>query len=160
MSWEFLAFHWVMLLIVLANSNESPTLLLNTYSFLKLSKAVKFFQVHKNLLGSSLHPWVRKLRWFKTNLRLNQLSCWAKANLTCPSWRKKNQTIIFHSFYYLLCKSCPRSPKCQIFFKLREKGLTFWCGSQPAGSCVVAAIDKYTPTTEILWRKGDSMATL
>ena len=26
--------------------------------------------------------------------------------------------------------------------------------------CVVAAMDKYTWTTEILWRKRDSMATL
>ena len=30
----------------------------------------------------------------------------------------------------------------------------------PAGSGVVAAIDKYTRTTEILWRKRDGMATL
>ena len=35
-----------------------------------------------------------------------------------------------------------------------------WCWSWPAGSCVVAAIDKYTRTTEILWRKRDGMAIL
>ena len=35
-----------------------------------------------------------------------------------------------------------------------------WRGSQPAGSSVVAAIYKYTRTTEILWRKRDSSATL
>ena len=34
-----------------------------------------------------------------------------------------------------------------------------WRGSRPAGSGVVAAIYKYTWTTEILWRKRDSMAT-
>ena len=28
-----------------------------------------------------------------------------------------------------------------------------WCGSWPAGSCVMAAIDKYTRTTEILGEK-------
>ena len=28
------------------------------------------------------------------------------------------------------------------------------------GPCVVAAMDKFTQTTEILWRKKDGMATL
>ena len=35
-----------------------------------------------------------------------------------------------------------------------------WRGSRPAGSWVVAAIDKYTQTTEILWRKRNGAATL
>ena len=35
-----------------------------------------------------------------------------------------------------------------------------WHGSQATGSGVVVAIYKYTRTTEILWRKRDSMATL
>ena len=35
-----------------------------------------------------------------------------------------------------------------------------WCGSRPAGSCVVAAIDKYTWTTEILWRKTGCVTAL
>ena len=30
----------------------------------------------------------------------------------------------------------------------------------PQDPCVVAAMDKFTQTTEILWRKRDSMATL
>ena len=40
------------------------------------------------------------------------------------------------------------------------RGCTRWCRSQPTGSAVVAAIYKYTWTTEILWRKRDSAATL
>ena len=35
-----------------------------------------------------------------------------------------------------------------------------WHGSRPARSSVVVAIYKYTQTTEILWRKRDSTATL
>ena len=30
----------------------------------------------------------------------------------------------------------------------------------PQDPCVVAAMDKFTQTTEILWRKRDGMATL
>ena len=32
--------------------------------------------------------------------------------------------------------------------------------SGPRGLCVVAAMDKFTRPTEVLWRKRDSMATL
>ena len=48
----------------------------------------------------------------------------------------------------------------QPFAESQKILIEFWCGSWPAGSCVVAAIDKYTRTTEILWRKRDSTATL
>ena len=43
-------------------------------------------------------------------------------------------------------------------FCMSPAGVGIWCGSWPAGSCVVAAIDKYTQTTEILWRKRDCVA--
>ena len=32
--------------------------------------------------------------------------------------------------------------------------------SSQRGLCVVAAVNKFTQTTEVLWRKGDGMATL
>ena len=41
-----------------------------------------------------------------------------------------------------------------------KRQVPYWCRSGPAGSCVVVAVDKYTQTTEILWRKRDGMATL
>ena len=40
------------------------------------------------------------------------------------------------------------------------KVIVWWRRSRPAESAVVAAIYKYTWTTEILWRKRDGMATL
>ena len=42
---------------------------------------------------------------------------------------------------------------CATGIQRRENVLVMRSG--PAGSCVVAAIDKYTRTTEILWRKRD-----
>ena len=71
----------------------------------------------------------------------------------------------FPCYFFDLCATCKYFFNFQIFGGL-TKNIFFvngsWLDADPGlrDPCVVAAMDKFTRTTEILWRKRDGMAAL